>query len=298
MPIPSTGKEPTPDFFIPHNNSGHGNVLNVGRGVSVYWDLQPPNTWPEHQHSTVQIVLALDPVDADLQWGPPGRVRRESIAVPHIWVLPHDTPHTKVWRGTAAMVVFYVQRSYLREECGCELTEGVLLPLAPILQQDYLINRLCRRYHELCHRHRRLSELMVVASATLLTSLLLQVYFGRSNSPMVRGGGLSDKCLKVVSAYIDEHLRERLTPALLAKTVDLPVGHFGRRFRISTGLAPMRFVWRRRIHRARQLLETGQWKVSAVAAETGFCDQSHLDRRFRREFDCTPGAVIPPSSTP
>jgi AraC family transcriptional regulator len=290
------GSQPEPNFSIPLNTSGHGNTLAIGRGISVYWDLQPPNVWPEHRHPTAQIVIALDPVDVQLNWGLPSRAVSESTLIPHVWIVPHDMPHSATWRRGAAMVVFYVDRSYVRDECGCELAEGAVLPLAPLLQQDYLVSRLCKRFHELCHRQRGLSELLVIAGATLLTSLILQAYLGRSKSPVTRGGGLTEKHLELVSAYIEQHLRESLSPALLAQAVHLPISDFSRRFRISTGSAPMRFVWRYRIHRARQLLETGQWKVSAVAAETGFCDQSHLDRRFRREFSCPPGSVIPKKS--
>lgn len=296
MPTSSVGNHFAPHFSIPLNNSGHGNALAVGRGISVYWDLQPPNTWLEHRHPAAQIVVALDPVDVELNWGLPGGVTSETTLIPHVWIVPHDMPHSATWRRRAAMLVFYVERSYVREECGCELVEGAILPLAPLIQQDYLVSRLCRRFHELCHQRRGLSELLVIAGATLLTSLILQAYLGRSKSPVTRGGGLSEKRLELVSLYIEQHLREPLTPALLAQAVNLPLSYFSRRFRISTGSAPMRFVWRYRVHRARQLLETGQWKVSAVAAETGFCDQSHLDRRFRREFNCAPGSVIPERS--
>lgn len=296
MPTSSVGRQSESHFSIPLNNSGNGNGLAIGRGISVYWDLQPPNTWREHRHPSAQIVIGLDPVDAQLNWGESGRAASVSTLIPHVWIVPHDMPHSATWRRCAAMVVFYVERSYVREECGCDLTEGALLPLAPLIQQDYLVSRLCKRFHELCHRRRGLSELLVIAGATLLTSLILQAYLGRSKSPVTSGGGLSEKYLELVSAYIEQHLREPLSPTLLAQSVHLPVSHFSRRFRISMGSAPMRFVWRYRIHRARQLLETGQWKVSAVAAETGFCDQSHLDRRFRREFNCAPGSVIPKKS--
>jgi AraC family transcriptional regulator len=296
MPTASVGSQSAPYFSIPLNTSGQGNTLIVGRGISVYWDFQPPNTWPEHQHPTAQIVIALDSVDAQLNWGGAGRVASESTVIPHVWIVPRDMPHSAIWRSEAAMLVFYVERSYVSEECGCELTEGAILPLAPLIQQDYLISRLCKRFHELCHRQRGLSELLIIAGATLLTSLILQAYLGRAKSPVTRGRGLTEKCLDAVSAYIEQHLQEPLSPVLLAQSVNLPVSHFSRRFRISTGTAPMSFVWRYRVHRARQLLETGQWKVSAVAAETGFCDQSHLDRRFRREFNCSPGSVIPESS--
>jgi AraC-like DNA-binding protein len=43
------------------------------------------------------------------------------------------------------------------------------------------------------------------------------------------------------------------------------------------------------LNRARRLLRAGE-PIAAVAAETGFADQSHLGRLFRRTFGTTPGA--------
>jgi len=35
------------------------------------------------------------------------------------------------------MVVFYLEREFVQEECGHEPAEGALLRLAPLVQQDY-----------------------------------------------------------------------------------------------------------------------------------------------------------------
>jgi AraC family transcriptional regulator len=291
MPTARAGKL-SKHFTIPVNNSGDGNVLNIGRGVSVYCDLQPPNNWPEHQHPTAQIVVALDPVEAVMKWSHAGCILSEASTVPHVWIVPPDTPHSVEWKGTAAMLVLYVECSYIREECGCDLADGALLSLALLARQDYLVTCLCRKFHDFCHRKRSLSGLLAVAGGTLLAALLLKAHFLRAARPFQRRG-LGEKRLQCVTVYIDAHLRDPLSPALLAQVSGLTEYHFSRMFKVSTGMPPMKYVWRCRIHRARQLLETGEWKVVTAALETGFCDQSHLDRQFRREFGCSPGSVIP-----
>ena len=292
MPTARAGK-PSKHFTIPVNNSGLGNVLNRGRGVSVYCDLQPPNNWPEHQHPTAQIVVALDPVEAVMKWGHAGCLFSETSTGPHVWIVPPDTPHSVEWKGTAAMLVLYVERSYIREECGCDLADGALLSLAPLARQDYLVTRLCRKFHDFCHRKRSLSGLLAVAGGTLLAALLLKAHLSRAALRPSQPAGLAEKRLQRVTAYVDAHLRDPLSRALLAQVGGLTEYHFSRMFKVSTGMSPMQYVWRCRIHYARQLLETGKWKVVAAAAEAGFCDQSHLDRQFRKAFGCSPGSVIP-----
>ena len=124
-------------------------------------------------------------------------------------------------------------------------------------------------------------------------ALGLKAHLSRAALRQSQPAGLAEKRLQRVTAYIDAHLRDPLSRALLAQVGGLTEYHFSRMFKVSTGMPPMQYVWRCRIHCARQLLETGKWKVVAAAAEAGFCDQSHLDRQFRKAFGCSPGSVIP-----
>jgi AraC-like DNA-binding protein len=63
---------------------------------------------------------------------------------------------------------------------------------------------------------------------------------------------------------------------------------FSRRFRKLHGVPPHTFWLLTKLNDARTLLRTGE-PIAAVAAETGFSDQSHLGRCFRRVFGVTPG---------
>jgi len=62
-----------------------------------------------------------------------------------------------------------------------------------------------------------------------------------------------------------------------------------RSFMAAYGLAPHAWLVQRRLNHARRLLAGGT-APAAVAAATGFADQSHLGRWFRRAFGMTPAA--------
>lgn len=62
---------------------------------------------------------------------------------------------------------------------------------------------------------------------------------------------------------------------------------FSRMFAKRCGMSPHAFWLASRLNHARELLRAGE-AVAAVAAETGFADQSHFGRWFRRVFGVTP----------
>jgi AraC-like DNA-binding protein len=61
-----------------------------------------------------------------------------------------------------------------------------------------------------------------------------------------------------------------------------------RQFRALFGTSPHRYVLLRRLERARRLIEAGE-RLAEIAADTGFADQSHLNRHFKQAFGLTPG---------
>jgi AraC-like DNA-binding protein len=63
---------------------------------------------------------------------------------------------------------------------------------------------------------------------------------------------------------------------------------FSRMFARRHGMPPHAFWLVARLNQARELLRAGE-DIAGVAVETGFTDQSHLGRWFRRAFGVTPG---------
>lgn len=74
----------------------------------------------------------------------------------------------------------------------------------------------------------------------------------------------------------------------IAASFDRSREGFSRHVTRELGIAPHAFRILARLNRARQLLREGQ-PIAAVAADTGFSDQSHMTRLFRQTFGTTPG---------
>jgi AraC family transcriptional regulator len=109
-------------------------------------------------------------------------------------------------------------------------------------------------------------------------------------APRVRGG-LSAAAKRRTLEIMESHLNSNLSVDLLAREVGLSPAHFARAFRESTGRAPHRYLLTMRLEQARRLLESPDAMLSQVAQRTGFADQAHFTRLFKREFGMTPGAV-------
>ena len=75
---------------------------------------------------------------------------------------------------------------------------------------------------------------------------------------------------------------------ILARFAGFSPSYFLRAFKKETGLTPHAFQLICRVSRARELLRTGAAAAEA-AASSGFTDQSHLHKVFKRHHGLTPG---------
>jgi AraC-like DNA-binding protein len=80
--------------------------------------------------------------------------------------------------------------------------------------------------------------------------------------------------------------------AALAEAVGLSVDRLTRAFRSAYGLPPHAWHLQHRLARARALIIAGM-PIAEAAAATGFADQPHLTRHFRRTYGVTPRALAP-----
>jgi AraC-like DNA-binding protein len=91
-----------------------------------------------------------------------------------------------------------------------------------------------------------------------------------------------------IRSFLQEHLSGDVHNAQLASLVSLTPFHLIRVFHRVVGVPPHRYAMLVRIRRAEQLLRAGV-PIADVAHQSGFCDQSHLNRCFRRILGVTPG---------
>ncbi|MEN3538176.1 AraC family transcriptional regulator [Microbispora sp. ZYX-F-249] len=168
--------------------------------------------------------------------------------------------------------VFYLPPALLAELAGHRPTFPVPTPHDPRLAARLI--RLHRRGDQDCLAAREEFE-------ALCTEILVR-YTRRGIAPTP----------PAPVAKVQRHLAADLlrTPPLdeLANVAGLPRFQLLRAFRRETGVTPHGYLLQLRLRRAQQLLTAGH-TVARAAAESGFYDQSHLHRHFRRTFAATPG---------
>lgn len=100
--------------------------------------------------------------------------------------------------------------------------------------------------------------------------------------------GKEHRAVGLMKGYLREHFTDDVTLADLSKLVGLNKTYLLEVFKRDVGISPHGYLTCARINKAKHLLRQGL-PIAQVALETGFCDQSHLNRLFKRYVLVTPG---------
>jgi AraC-like DNA-binding protein len=87
--------------------------------------------------------------------------------------------------------------------------------------------------------------------------------------------------------YIEAHLDASFSLAELEAATGHDRWQLSRDFRAAFGTSPYRYLTLRRLDRARRMMLAGR-SIAETAHESGFADQSHFSRMFKRAFGLTP----------
>jgi AraC-like DNA-binding protein len=98
----------------------------------------------------------------------------------------------------------------------------------------------------------------------------------------------NENAIQRVCEYMQQHYARDISLAEIAKLAHFSPFHLLRQFRAQMGLPPHQYLTLLRIEAAKRLIARGM-PLKQVAVETGFTDQSHLTRRFKRIAGVTPG---------
>ena len=141
------------------------------------------------------------------------------------------------------------------------------------------------------HVHVQLDDAQVVRleKETLLLQMFARLISHHTYNPQPSGkAGTEHAAVRRVIDYLDSHFDEDLSIDTLAGIACLSPYHFIRTFSGQTGLTPHAWLMQLRARKAKELLGRGL-PIADVAAQTGFADQSHLSRSFKRFLGYTPG---------
>jgi AraC-like DNA-binding protein len=168
------------------------------------------------------------------------------------------------------------------------LTErSALLPHfpQPIVLHPLLINTFSQihRALEVPHSHLERDSWLLE-----LVSLLLQ-HCGSDTPKLLSGHRESDR-VKQVRNFLMESFTENPSLEELAALVNLSPYRLNRVFSQEVGMPPHAFLNQVRVWRAKAQLAKGK-AIADVAIATGFYDQAHLTRHFKRLLGYTPGIL-------
>lgn len=198
-----------------------------------------------------------------------------------IMIMAANQPSEWTWERSPDVLHLYLDTALVRQaaaESGADsfdLADGVCIPDAAICRIGLdLLAELqdpgfgCNLYGE--------------ALGQALAVQLLRRHSTVGRAPRAGRDGLPPYKLRLVLEFIDENLANDLSVEEIAQAVAISPFHFSRAFKQSTGHPPHRFVLRRRVERAKDLLRSSDLSLVEVALAMGFASQAHFSTVFRR----------------
>ena len=129
------------------------------------------------------------------------------------------------------------------------------------------------------------------------SALALVAHLGRRLVRTPYSASASRAALRKITDRIDANPGVPMTLAELAREAGISRYQLHRKFVRAVGLPPHAYILQQRIALARRLIREGT-PLADAALETGFYDQSHLNRCFGRTFGVSPMRYAVPSAVP
>ncbi|WUS36605.1 AraC family transcriptional regulator [Kitasatospora sp. NBC_01250] len=231
------------------------------------------HAYPMHVHDAWTLLIVDDgavryDLDGHRHGTPDGTVSLLPPQVPH-----NGSPATA--QGFRKRVL-YLDMTQLDERFIGAAVDG------PDLADPLLRDRVARLHTALAHRGEELEaeSRLALIGERLRGHLRPSPAFGQPQG----GGGIAGGLREL----LDERLVEGLTLERAAGLLHAHPAHLVRAFSAAFGIAPHQYLVSRRVDLARRLLLDGQ-PPREVATATGFYDQAHLTRHFKRVIGTTPG---------
>ncbi|CAL9530561.1 hypothetical protein SUDANB145_04013 [Streptomyces sp. enrichment culture] len=228
--------------------------------------------YPMHVHEAWTLLIVDDgAVRYDLD--------RHEHGTPHdsVTLLPPHVPHN----GSPATPGGFRKRVLYLD--GSRLGDDLIGPAVdrPDLRDPVLRQRVGQLHGALT----RPGEELEAESRLTLIGERLRTYLRPADArPARRDPALARRLRELLDERLVEGLRLEEATALLPAHP----AHLVRAFSGAYGIAPHQYLMSRRVERARRLLLAGDAPAD-VATATGFYDQAHLTRHFKKLVGVTPG---------
>lgn len=243
--------------------------------------------YPLHLHEEYSLVMVLGGTETHICRG------KRFVAHPgDLMFLNAEEAHASDSVASEYRVIHIKPRALARIAFETTEIEGDLpYFLDPVVSDASLFRALLELHLSLEQNVSRLEH----DSALVLS---LAQFFQRLSSAtaLFRPVGKEARRIKQVQDYLKSNYVENVSLADLASIVDLSPYYLLRMFRENVGVPPHEYQTQLRVARARQLMVERGCTISDAAVESGFFDQSHLSRNFKRIVGVTPARYLAKSN--
>jgi len=186
-------------------------------------------------------------------------------------------------------LVLYVTQASLDEVAyahGAPRVEQLAWPLGHF---DPVVYHLGKTLLSSLEQPHHTSKLVVDHVLHALNCHFVCSYGGVKMSAPQHRGGLSTMQKRRATELLEANLDGKIALHQVAEACDLSVGHFARAFRQTFRRPPYKWLIERRVDRARDLMTNSRLSLADIAIQSGFADQSALNRTFKRLHGVAPG---------
>lgn len=159
----------------------------------------------------------------------------------------------------------------------------------PFFEKGVIQDRwLARKIHCL-HTDLESGHLASLEQESRLLDMLASLIARHADAPPVGHGPVrAVREIQRARDYLCACYTEDISLDELAAIACLSPFHFAREFKKEIGLPPHAYLIQTRVKKAREMITAGK-SIAMAAVESGFSDQSHLNRHFKRITGVTPG---------
>lgn len=146
------------------------------------------------------------------------------------------------------------------------------------------INRIFSTIHsQMCGNKKESGVISHYLLCSLITIILFQLPHIAKEQQNKR-----DQVLNHVKDYIDHHYIEDLSVDKLSQLANMSVSSFAHQFKKRSGFSPVKYIIRRRVGKAQQLLFSTDDSVTDIGMQVGFDNISYFNNQFKKFTGMSP----------